>query len=111
MLLRPHLPNDLPTMTLGPLQVGTAAASFSPEQSPRTLNLAVRSEAEEAFTLTVELPVPVAATEVTSSRLGGEEAGALTTLPGGERIVRFDAVELEPGQTLNFSLVLRREIP
>ena len=61
----------------------------------------------DPFDLRVELPVPPDVEELAGSELDGDDAGEVQRRPGGELVVAFDRVRLEPGEQAGFELRLR----
>ncbi len=88
--LRPHLPNQLPEMRLGPLTVGEVEASLFVQRLPGELRAEVLSASDEPFELLLELPLP----------RDREASGDFerVVLPGGEPIARFALMTVAPGQ-------------
>ena len=107
MLLRPRLVNDLPEVTVGPLQVGSAQAEVRTSRLPGALRVQVSSRGEAPFPLQVQVPVPADVEEVLGATVDGEPVDlAISTLPGGERLVEFPVGELAPGATRSFAVLV-----
>jgi len=102
LALAPHLPNGLPWLELAHLRAAGAAGTLKTWQWDQGLGVDFLSEAESSFSVQLDLPLPADFGEVLSSSVDGAAAGEELTLPGGERIVRFEALELAAGEELNF---------
>jgi hypothetical protein len=105
--LRPHLPGDQPTMTMSGLRAAHGAASFELIREAGSLTLRVTSQAEEPFTLRVDLPMPADGEEILSAAHGGQQAGTTMRSPGGELYVSFPEGELGPGETGAWNIQFR----
>jgi len=95
MVLRPHIPNDLRSLTLSGLRAGDAVGTLELIQAEDSISATFTSEAYEPFTLLLEIPLPVGATSEAPDGLQ-EDGSGFSTLPGGERIVHWGPVEIGP---------------
>ncbi len=109
LLLRPHLPNSLPSMEIAHLVAGDAAGTLAVSRDGAVLTATFASEAGAPFDARFDLPVPLDAAAVAS--FDGPVPGTLTTLPGGEQAVRFDDVVVSAGETVTFTLEVAAEDP
>ena len=103
LLLRPHLPNGHRTIEIAHLVVGEAAGTVTTELSGGELRATFVSESAVPFDLQLDLPLPTGLDLAGETTVDGEGAGSLETMPAGERVVRFDALEVAPGATVVFS--------
>lgn len=102
MVLAPHVPKGHPGLGLAGLRGGGGAGDLSIEVGPDVLTARFVSTADRAFELQLDLPLPEGFEHVGAATVDGEPAGELVTLPGGERRVRFEGVEIAHGQELVF---------
>ncbi len=107
LVLRPHLPAGQPELIVTGLRTADAAAGLELVREADTLTLTVTSASLDPFDLRVELPVPPDVEELAGSELDGDDAGEVQRRPGGELVVAFDRVRLEPGEQAGFELRLR----
>ncbi len=105
MALAPHLPNGHPSVELAGLLGGGGEGDLLVEQQAHALVATFTSTAPQAFPLQLDLPLPPGFGSVTTATLNGESAGALVTMPGGERRVRFDAIDAAPGEAHVFQVM------
>jgi len=91
LALRPHLPNGLPWMEVEQITVRDTVVDLRLDQDAKSLLLTLTARTPARVEL--ELPIPTWMGEV-EVRHEGEER----VLPGGERLVRFEPIELQAGE-------------
>lgn len=97
--LRPRVPNGLDRLDASPITAPGVTASLTLAWDDGWV-ATVTNDGDAAFTLALELPLGV--WDDVEVALDG--AGELTTLPLGERLVRFEPVPVAPGETATFAV-------
>jgi len=101
--LRPHLPHGHTSIEIAQIRVSDASGDLKTERTDGQLRAAFTSDAAAPFDLQLDLPLPAGVELVGETAVDGASAGALTTLPAGEQVIRFEEVEVAPGATVVFS--------